>query len=123
MANGEKLVYGGYVNYPLAPKDIKQIKALQETYSTPDSLLSLIQGFAADGYGLKIEPVVAELGAWKVVVYNLTPVKEDDNHTYYISGESTSLCGALCVARHKVSSMIKADLSSWVSAPLKQEYR
>jgi len=111
------------VNYPLAPKDIKQIKALQEQYQTPDTLLSLIQGFAADGYGMKIEPIADNIGFWKVVVYNLTPVKEGDNHSYYISGESSSLCGALFFVRYKVSSMVRADLANCESAPNKSEYR
>jgi hypothetical protein len=119
----EKLVYGGYVNYPLAPKDIKQVKQLQEAYSTPEELLGLILWFASENFGLKIEPMSEPIGNWKVVIYNLSPVKDGDNHSYYISGESDALVKALCVVRHKLSSLVKAELSSWVAAPQKSEYR
>ena len=122
MAN-EKLVYGGYVSYPLAPKDVKNVQKLVDQYTTPDDLLSLLVGFAADKWGVKIEPILTGEGSWKVVVYNLTPVLPEDNHAYYISGESDSLLKALCVVRYKADSMKKAELSSWVSAPSKSEYR
>jgi len=122
MATDEKLVYGGYVNFPLPPKDIKGIQKLVDQYTTADDLFSLINGIAADLYGMKIEHDTKEK-VWKVVIYNLTPISEDDNHAYYISGESDTLIKAFCVVRYKSDSLIGQDLSTWVNNKPKGEYR
>jgi len=122
MAN-DKLVYGGYVSFPLAPKDVKAVQKLVDQYVTPDDLFSLLVGFAADKWGIKIEPILLEEGNWKVVVYNLVSRKEGDNHAYYISGESDTLLKALCVVRHKVDSLVAANLTDWVPVSLKGEFR
>jgi len=118
----EKLVYGGYVSFPLAPKDVKAVKALCDQYTTMDDLFSLIHGFAEDEWGIKIEPL-QETGGWKVVVYNLVPTLSGDNHAYYVSGESDTLLKALCVVKYKLEQIPTADFSKWVSAPLKGEFR
>jgi len=121
MAN-EKLVYGGYVSFPLAPKDIKAVKALCDQYVTMDDLFSLIHGFSSASWGIKIEPQ-QEAEGWKVVVYNLMPMKEGDIHAYYISGESDTLLKALCVCKYKTEQIPAGDISKWVSAPIKGEFR
>jgi len=80
----EKLVYGGYVNFPLPPKDIKGIEKLRDQYTTFDDLFSLENGLCEDGYGFKVEHDLEE-GVWKVVAYNMFSLREGDNHAYYIS--------------------------------------
>lgn len=122
MAIDEKLVYGGYVNFPLPPKDIKGIEKLVAQYVTADDLFSLQNGLCEDGWGFKVEHDLRD-SVWKVVVYNLLPTRDGDNHAYYISGESDTLIKAFCVVRYKVDSLKGLDLSTWVSTKPKGEYR
>lgn len=121
MANKD-MVYGGYVNFPLAPKDVKGVQKLVDQYTTFEDMFSLLNNLAEGGFGQKIEHNLKD-GIWKVVAYNLMPVKEGDNHTYYISGESDTLIKALCVVRYKVDAMLAANLSEWVKDTPKVEFR
>lgn len=118
------LKYGGYVSYPLAPKDIKNISSRLEKYVTPDDLLSLLLGSARDDYGIKIEPTQDEKGSgWKVVLYNLSPIREGDEHSYYISGESDTLLKALVVATYK-RDQVGGNIADFISTKLpKTEFR
>jgi len=118
----EKLVYGGYVSFPLAPKDIKAVKALCDQYTTPDDLMSMVMSFGIGSWGLKVEPL-QETEGWKAVAYNLVQLNDADNHAYYVSGESDTLLKALCVVKYKLEQIPHNDFSKWVSAPLKGEFR
>jgi len=110
------------VSFPLAPKDIKAVKALSEKYTTPDDFVYLLQEFGQESWGLKIEPLQENEG-WKVVAYNLLPLSDGDNHVYYVSGESDTLFKAMCVVSYKLEQIPSNDFSKWVSAPLKGEFR
>jgi hypothetical protein len=118
----EKLVYGGYVNFPLPPKDIKGIEKLRDQYTTFDDLFSLINGLCEESWGFKVEHDLRD-NVWKVVIYNLLPLREGDGHAYYISGESDTLIKAFCVVRYKADALSGQDLSTWVSNKPKGEFR
>lgn len=118
----EKLVYGGYVNYPLAPKDVKNVQKYVDQYSTPDDLLALLLHLCTERWGCKIEGN-SEAGQWKAVIYNRVSLTEGDNHAYYISGESDTLLKALVVVRYKLDTLPLNNLSSWVSTKSKSEFR
>lgn len=118
----EKLVYGGYVNYPLAPKDLKNVQAMVDQYTTNDDYVNLVVWFETVNYGFKLEckPFTKE---WRCVSYNLLPVKAGDNHTYYISGESDTPFKALIVTKYKIEAMAKSGLQEWVKSEVKGEFR
>lgn len=117
-----KMVYGGYVSFPLAPKDVKNVQKMVDEYTTSDDLQSLLFWFPANSLGIKIEgkPSSSE---WKCVAYNLSPVKEGDNHVYYISGESDTLIKCLIVARYKFEQMISSGIETWVKERQLAEFR
>jgi hypothetical protein len=117
-----KMVYGGYVSYPLAPKDVKNVQKMVDQYTTSDDLQSLLTWFSANNLGIKLEnkPGTAE---WKCVAYNLLAVRDGDNHTYYISGESDTLMKCLIVARYKFEQMISSGIETWVKEQKKSEFR
>jgi len=117
----EKMKYGGYVVYPLAPKDVKLVRKLVDETITPDDILSIIHNFCQDEFGVRIEPNEDRTG-WKVVVWNLVPVRDLDIHSYYLSGESDSLAKALCVVKYKLGA-IRDDIWNFVSVPSKEEFR
>lgn len=118
----DKMVYGGYVSYPLAPKDVKNVSKMVDQYTTPDDLQSLLTWFPSNSLGVKIEgkPLSSE---WKCVAYNLSPVKPEDNHVYYISGESDTLIKCLIVARYKFEQMLSSGIETWVKEQSKSEFR
>jgi len=118
----QKLVYGGYVSFPLAPKDVKNVQKLVDQYTEDADISVLLSWFATNFYGIKIEnkPFTSE---WRVVGYNLLPIKPEDNHAYYISGESDTLIKALIVTRYKIEGMISAGLDQWVKDVAKTEFR
>jgi len=117
----EKMKYGGYVSYPLAPKDVKLVRKLVDETITPDDMLSIIHNFCQDEFGVRIEPNEDRSG-WKVVVWNMVPVREGDDHSYYLSGESDSLAKALCVVKYKLGT-IRNDIWNFVSVPSREEFR
>ncbi len=118
----DKLVYGGYVSFPLAPKDIKNVQKMVDQYTTPDDFFSLVAWFAQGRFGFKLEckPGTDE---WRCVAYNLSPIKDGDNHTYYISGESDTFLKAVIVTRYKSEGMVNAGLDQWVKDVAKTEFR
>lgn len=121
QSNVDKLVYGGYLYFPLAPKDIKGIVALTEKCITPDDLLEMLRDMVQSGFGLKIEQS-SDGERWKCVTYNLTPVEEGDNHSYFLSGESDSLVGALCTIRYKLSEVSKYGYAQFLSEKSKPKF-
>ena len=118
----ETLKYGGYLTYPLAPKDIKLIHDLEKHIVTPEDVLNAVVDLARQGFGLRFEPNEDQNG-FKIVAYNLYRVTPDDDHVYYVSGESTSLHKAVCVIVHKLNQLKREDFSKFVSSPLRGEYR
>lgn len=118
----DKMVYGGYVSYPLAPKDVKNVQKMVDQYVTSDDLQSLVTWFPFNSLGLKIEGKPSS-DEWKCVAYNLKPVKEGDNHIYYISGESDSLMKCLLVARYKFEQMLSSGIETWVKLKEAAEFR
>jgi len=118
----ETLKYGGYVNFPLAPADIKKIRSLEAQYVTPEDLLNGAVNLVRSGWGLKFTPG-EESDGFKIVAFNLDRVTPDDEHSYYISGESSTFQKALCVIMYKIDSIPKADFPKWVSSKPRGEYR
>lgn len=122
MAEKEKLKYGGYVNYPLAPKDVKMIEKLLPMYAGADELLAGVIALCTKGWGLKLEPN-EENDGWRVVAYNLDRLTPDDDHVYYVSGESSSLHKAICVIIHKLDQLPRDNFPGFVASKPKGEYR
>jgi len=122
MAQREQVVYGGYVQYPLAPKDIKNITAMLPDFAGAETLFEAFLPLFQSEMGVKIEPSEG-LDGFKVVLYNLTRYPDDDNHAYYISGESDSLAKAFVVALYKFQQCSKEGMSKWVSTKPKGEFR
>jgi len=110
------------VSFPLAPQDVKNVQKMVDQYTSPDDLQSLLTWFPANNLGIKIEnkPGTPE---WKCVAYNLLPVKEGDNHVYYISGESDALMKCLVVARYKFEQMLSSGIETWVKEVKAAEFR
>lgn len=121
MAN-DKMIYGGYVSFPLAPKDVKNVQRMVDQYTTADDLQSLLTWFSANNLGIKIENHSGS-AEWKCVSYNLVSVKEGDNHIYYISGESDTLMKCLIVARYKYEQMLSSGIETWVKEKQSAEFR
>lgn len=117
-----KLVYGGYVNFPLAPKDVKNVQKMADEYTTADDLSSLLAYICTEKWGIKIEGDEAAK-SWKAVVYNRVSLIEGDNHAYYISGESDTLLKALVVIRYKLEALKGENLATWITNKPKEEFR
>lgn len=122
MLQENKLVYGGYVSFPLAPKDVKNVQKMVDQYTSGDDLANLLLWFGQNDFGVKVE-VKPTTNEWKCVAYNLLPTKEGDNHVYYISGESDTCIKALIVTRYKVEGMVGSGLDQWVKDVAKSEFR
>lgn len=118
----EKMVYGGYINFPIPPKDAKNIQKLVDENTHETASLEIIQYLVELSFGLKIEQNQKE-GVWKVVIYNTLQMNATDNHIYYISGESDTLVKALCVVRYKWSVLDGQNLAGWVNNKPTSEFR
>lgn len=117
-----KLVYGGYISFPLAPKDTKNVQKLLAEYSTPEDTVALLTYLSTERWGCKIEGNSDEK-SWKAVVYNRVSLTDGDNHAYYISGESDTLLKCLVVVRYKIDVLPLNELSKWTSTKEKVEFR
>jgi len=118
----EQLKFGGYVQYPLAPKDVKAIDAMLPDFDNPEKVLTEMLFLSEADMGIKIESQDDHAG-FKVVLYNQTPFSDEDDHVYYISGESKTLAKALAAAIYKFRQCSKDGLSKWTSVRPKGEYR